>query len=276
MEARSLFTIPAFPRVAMSRAVGAVCRWRIPKFIRRPLWNKVIKGLGISHDTISCDLVEFSTFLELFTRTLPEGSRPIADNDHWLSPADGRLIEHAVVSSELSLILKGAPYSIGEMLPGADAAQYLGYQALQIYLAPYNYHRYHSPCDMQIISAVTEPGDLQPVDPQLMRRSMRAMKTNRRILLHCLDGSGRPFALLYVGALNVGGMKFSFDDSLGATPWHHSARTYDPVVSLNKGDDMGCFEMGSTVVMFAPPQLLCKAEIGATTTARKEILFSDE
>ncbi|MFT7517413.1 MAG: phosphatidylserine decarboxylase [Myxococcota bacterium] len=276
MEARSLFTVPAFPRVAMSRAVGAICRWHIPKFMRRALWKRVIERLGIDDETVSCDLIEFRTFLELFTRTLADGSRPVAQNSNWASPADGQLIEHAYVSPELSLILKGAPYSVAEMLPGTAPKQYLGYQALQIYLAPYNYHRYHAPCDMQVISAVTEPGDLQPVDPDLMRRSMRVMKTNRRILLHCIDTEQRPFALLYVGALNVGGMRFSFDDSLGSTPWQKSTRTYDPPRKLSKGDDMGTFEMGSTVVMFAPPQLHCRTELYGITVAREELLFADE
>jgi phosphatidylserine decarboxylase len=276
MEVRSLFTVPVFPRVAMSRAVGAICKWRIPKFIRRPLWRRVIKKLGISHDTVGDDLQNFETFLELFTRKLPDGSRPIAKNYNWVSPADGRVVEHAFVSPELSLILKGTPYSVSEMLPGCCETDYLGYQALQIYLAPYNYHRYHAPCDMQIISAVTEPGDLQPVDPALIRRSMRVIKTNRRILLHCVDAKQRPFALLYVGALNVGGMKFGFDDSLGASPWQHSARTYDPPAKLSKGDDMGCFEMGSTVVLFAPPQLQYRTQLGETTVALEDLLFVDE
>jgi phosphatidylserine decarboxylase len=244
--------------------------------MRRPLWRRIISKLGISEDTVGDDLQSFATFLELFTRKLPTDSRPIAKNEHWASPADGHLVEHAFVSPEMSLILKGAPYSVSEMLPGCCEDDYLGYQALQIYLAPYNYHRYHAPCDMQIISAVTEPGDLQPVDPALMRRSMRVMKTNRRILLHCVDAKQRPFALLYVGALNVGGMKFGFDDSLGASPWQHSARTYDPPAKLSKGDDMGSFEMGSTVVLFAPPQLQCRTQLDGITIAMEDFLFADE
>ncbi|MCX8266205.1 MAG: hypothetical protein OTI37_01180, partial [Planctomycetota bacterium] len=87
MEVRSLFTVPAFPRVAMSRAVGAICKWYIPKFMRLPLWRRVISKLGISDDTVGDDLQSFATFLELFTRKLPAGSRPIAKNEHWVSPA---------------------------------------------------------------------------------------------------------------------------------------------------------------------------------------------
>jgi hypothetical protein len=71
-------------------------------------------------------------------------------------------------------------------------------------------------------------------------------------------------------------MKFGFDDSLGASPWQHSARTYDPPAKLNKGDDMGCFEMGSTVVLFAPPQLQCRTQLDGTTVALEDLLFVDE
>ncbi|MDP6964104.1 MAG: archaetidylserine decarboxylase [Planctomycetota bacterium] len=273
MGLRTFFTIPAFPRVAMSRTVGRVSRIRIPRFMRKRLWSRLIDRLGIDYSTVGSDLEDFASFLDLFTRKLPAGERTISNTAHWLSPADGRLAEHAFVCPELSLTLKGTPYSLAEMLPGENSTSYQGYQALQIYLAPYNYHRYHAPTDMEVISAVTEPGDLQPVDPELIRRSMRVIKNNRRILLHCRDSQGRPFALLYVGALNVGGMKFGFDDTLGASPWQQTHRHYDPPINLAKGEDMGCFEMGSTIVIFAPPEMNCRLELEEETVALTDLLF---
>lgn len=275
MPISSIFTIPGFPRRLMSKATGFLSRLYIPKFLRRPLWKYIIKVIGIKENTLSGDLRQHKNFTSLFTRHLPRGSRPIPKNDAWLSPSDGTLVEHSLVTTELSLTLKGTPYSLRELLPFSPTENYYGYQALQIYLAPYNYHRFHAPCSLNIISAVVEPGDLQPVAPKLIRRSMRIIKKNRRVILHCKDKSNRSLALIYVGALNVGLMQFTFDKTLGQSFKQLSTRKYDPPIPITKGDDMGCFEMGSTIVLIAPPELQCNTKIAETTTAKTPILTNE-
>lgn len=275
MRISSIFTIPGFPRQLMSKATGLISRAYIPRFLRRPLWGYLIKLIGIEGNTISGDLIQHKNFTSLFTRHLPENSRPIPENDDWLSPSDGVLVEHSSVTAELSLTLKGTPYSLRELLPFSPLENYYGYQALQIYLAPYNYHRFHAPCELNVISAITEPGDLQPVAPKLIRRSMRIIKKNRRIILHCKDKNNRSLALIYVGALNVGRMQFTFDKTLGQSFKQYSTREYDPPIKIARGDDMGCFEMGSTVVLLAPPELDCKIKINETTTAKASLLTNE-
>ena len=120
-----------------------------------------------------------------------------------------------------------------------------------------------------------EPGDLQPVAPKLIRRSMRIIKKNRRVILHCKDKSNRPLALIYVGALNVGLMQFTFDKTLCQSFKQLSTRKYDPPIPITKGDDMGCFEMGSTIVLIAPPELQCNTKITEITTAKTPILTNE-
>jgi len=256
--------------------MGRLARARIPRWLRPSLWTFVAKRLGIDAATVPGDLHDYPTFLALFTRPLGPSARPLPESSCWLSPADGRLVAHSTVTAEGSWVIKGTPYSTAELLPDGELDGLLGYQALQIYLSPKDYHRFHAPCDLQILRAVVEPGDLQPVDPSLIRRSMRVLVTNRRILLHCRTSDGTPFALMFVGALNVGGMTFPFDTTLGQGPWVRTSRIYDPRHRLAAGDEMGRFEFGSTVVVFAPPELRCLAELDGQTLARTPLLANPQ
>jgi phosphatidylserine decarboxylase len=272
VDLRSIFTLPGVPRRLISSCAGGLGRCPIPRFLRRPVWRWVGKRLKIDATEIPGDLRNYKNFLALFTRPLPEGARPLPEGDAWLSPADGRLAAHAKVSSEGTWLIKGTPYTSAELVPGGDVRLLAGYQALQIYLAPHNYHRYHAPTDMKILGAVTEPGDLQPVDPVLARRSLRVLATNKRILLHCEAADGTPFSMLFVGALNVGGMKFHHDPTLGVKPFRRGRRVYEPTPLLKRGDELGMFEFGSTIVLFAPGQRQALKTEGEATCAREALL----
>jgi len=272
LDLRKVFTAPGVPRRLISSGAGLLGRIPAPKFLRRRLWGFIGRRLGIDASEIPGDLRDYRNFLALFTRPLPEGARPLPEGDAWLSPADGRIAAATKVCSEGTWLIKGTPYTSRELIPGGDVRLLAGYQALQIYLAPYNYHRYHAPCDMEILEAVTEPGDLQPVDPGLVRRSMRVLATNKRVLLHCRAADGTPFSMLYVGALNVGGMKFLHDETLGAKPFLNGRRVYEPRPQFSRGDVLGWFEFGSTVVLFAPGQHHPLIQEGEPCRAREPLL----
>lgn len=272
MDLRSLTTLPGFPRLAMSRAAGAVARMRLPRGLRRPLWGFVARRLGIDADSIPGELSDYRSFLELFTRAYQEGARPMPQDQSWCSPADGRLVAVQRVAPEGSWVIKGAPYATRELLPGVLPEEVRRYRALQIYLAPHDYHRFHAPCGLTVDRATVLPGGLQPVDPILVKRSMRVLARNRRVLLHCTADDGRKLWLLYVGALNVGGMRFTFDSTLARGPWCASERRYDPAPRLERGEEMGCFEFGSTVVLFVPPGLRPRARSGDKVQVRQGLL----
>ncbi|MBC8406398.1 MAG: phosphatidylserine decarboxylase [Planctomycetes bacterium] len=275
MPLRKILTFPGVPRRAISSVAGFMGRWPLPKFLRRPVWGWLGQRLGMDPKTIPGDLRDYKNFLALFTRALPEGTRPLPSGSAWLSPADGRIAACCRVSPEGTWLIKGTPYTTAELVPGGDVRLLAGYQAIQIYLAPHNYHRYHAPCELEILEAVTEPGDLQPVDPKLVRRALRVLATNKRILLHCRANDGTPLSLLYVGALNVGGMKFHHDATLGAKPFLKGRRVYDPPIQIERGADMGMFEFGSTIVVFAPGQRHLAMGIGEVCMARETLLTGD-
>ncbi len=272
MDVRKILTVPGFPRRLLSRAAGGLGRLPVPRLLRRPLWRFVARRLGVELGQVPGDLRDYRNFLALFTRPLPEGARPLPSGRSWLAPADGTVVVNTRVTAEGTWMIKGTPYTTAELVPGSDTRLLSGYRAVQIYLAPHNYHRFHAPCDLEILSAVTEPGDLQPVDPGLVRRSMRVLRTNKRILLHCQASDGTPFSMLYVGALNVGGMRFHHDPTLGRRPFLNGRRVYEPSRPVARGAEIGCFEFGSTVVLFAPSQHSLLVQEGEACRAREALL----
>lgn len=273
MPLRSAFTWPGVPRAALSRATGFWARRRIPRRLRPRIWPFLCRRLGIQRASVPGEWEDYPTLLDVFTRPLPAGSRPLpADDGAWLAPADGRLVASALLTGEGSWVVKGTPYGTHELLPGASLDQLSGWRALQIYLAPHDYHRFHAPCDLRVLEAVTIPGGLQTVDPALLHRSWRVLTRNRRVLLHCAGPGGEPFAILFVGALNVGGMRFTFDATLGDGPWVASSRTYDPPAIVGRGEELGRFELGSTVVLFTHRSHPLLIAVGGECRARQPLL----
>lgn len=273
MSLRTAFTWPGIPRAALSRATGFWATRRVPRGLRARVWPFLCRRLGIERESVPGEWQDYATLLEVFTRPLPAGSRPLPPDDGgWLAPADGRIVAVAPLGGEGSFVVKGTPYGAHELLPGADLARMSGWQAIQIYLAPRDYHRFHAPCALRVLEAVTVPGGLQTVDPGLVHRSWRVLARNRRVLLHCEGPAGEPFSLLFVGALNVGGMRFTFDATLGAGPWVDGARRYDPPARVGRGEELGRFELGSTVVVFADAAHPLLHPAGSVCRAREPLL----
>jgi phosphatidylserine decarboxylase len=130
------------------------------------------------------------------------------------------------------------------------------------YLSPRDYHRYHAPIDMQVLHAVHIPGKLYPVNIPSLKKQVNLFIENERVILECLSAQGKRFFLILVGALNVGEMEVSFEPRIQtntvSTPSHYSYRD----LYLSKGDDFGCFRMGSTIVMLCEKEML---ELGIST-----------
>lgn len=252
-DLRKLFTVPGFPRRGLSRFFGYLARRTLPRRLRSWMWPFMARRFGIDFAEVPGKWEDYACFLDVFTRPLPPDSRPIPLGPTWLSPADGRIVADCSVTPEGSWLIKGTPYSTQELLPGLSARQLTGYRTIQIYLSPKDYHRFHVPCDLEILEAVSSEGGLQPVDPDLVRRSMRILVRNRRVLLHCQAKDGSRLSLLFVGALNVGQIRFTFDGSLGTEPFVSGHRHYQPPIHLSVGDELGRFELGSTVLVFTPP-----------------------
>lgn len=200
----------------------------------------------------------YPTFNEFFTRPLREGARTIAVAP-FVCPVDAAISQFGPIEGDQIFQAKGHSYST-RTLVGGDAAlaqRFEGGHFATLYLAPRDYHRIHMPCDGRLKRMVYIPGDLFSVNPLTARHVPGLFARNERVVceFECAHG---PMVMVLVGATIVGSM---------ATVWHgvvNPPRTSAPrewrydaqEITLRKGEEMGRFLLGSTVVLLFPRNVL--------------------
>jgi phosphatidylserine decarboxylase len=204
------------------------------------------------------DIASYPSFNEFFTRPLREGARPLADAD-FVCPVDGAISQLGKIDRHNIFQAKGHNYTITALVGGnADlAAKFEDGSFATLYLSPRDYHRIHMPCAGRLRHMIYVPGELFSVNPTTARGVPGLFARNERVVC-VFDGEFGPFVLTLVGATIVGSM---------ATVWHgmvnpprtRSIREWhykDREVVLEKGQEMGRFLLGSTVVMLFPKDTL--------------------
>ena len=183
----------------------------------------------------------YESFNAFFTRALRAGARPIAGNPRAIcSPVDGRISQIGKIHCESILQAKGHDYSLTALLGGdrALADRYLNGNFATLYLSPRNYHRIHMPLAGTLKRAIYIPGRLYPVNAHAVRALDGVFTRNER-LVTIFDTAAGDMALIMVGALFVGFME---------TVWGNIGSG----ITLKKGQEMGRFNMGSTVILLFP------------------------
>ena len=200
----------------------------------------------------------YASFNDFFTRPLREGARPLAPAG-WVCPVDGAISQCGAIAGDQIFQAKGHSYSTTALVGGdaALAAMFENGQFATLYLSPRDYHRIHMPCDGRLLRMVHVPGDLFSVNPTTARGVPGLFARNERVVCMFESAHG-PFVMTLVGATIVGSM---------ATVWHglvnpprpgqvRDWRYDDQAISLKKGQEMGRFLLGSTVVMLFPAATL--------------------
>lgn len=127
-----------------------------------------------------------------------------------------------------------------------------------IYLSPRDYHHYHAPCDLGVLQALYIPADLYSVAKKLLLKIPNLYAKNERVILKCKMRNGGILWMVFVGALNVGKMRFDFDTRIQTNACASRAEALYEYENLNfkKGDHLGNFELGSTIVLVAQSEFL--------------------
>ena len=204
------------------------------------------------------DIHSYATFNDFFTRALRIDARPLAQAD-FICPVDGAISQFGRIENDQLFQAKGHTYSTTALLGGDHdlAAQFQDGSFATLYLSPKDYHRIHMPCDGRLTRMIYVPGDLFSVNPVTARGVPGLFARNERVVC-VFDSEHGSFVLTLVGATIVGSM---------ATVWHgvvnpprsRGVRIWDYAkqnVLLKKGDEMGRFLLGSTVVMLFPKNAL--------------------
>ncbi len=204
------------------------------------------------------DIASYKSFNEFFTRPLKAGARPPAEAD-FLCPVDGAISQFGAIERDQIFQAKGHRYSTTALVGGDRqlAAQFENGSFATLYLSPRDYHRIHMPCDGRLTRMIYIPGALFSVNPTTARGVPGLFARNERVVC-VFESAHGPFVLTLVGATIVGSM---------ATVWHGVVNPPRPGVirewrydeqniMLKKGDEMGRFLLGSTVVMLFPGNTL--------------------
>ena len=201
-------------------------------------------------------LEHYANIGELFIRRLKPGMRPIADSE-IVSPVDGVLSQTAVFDGKQELIqAKGKTYTLKDLLRDEEMAKrFEGGAFATIYLAPFNYHRIHSPAKAEVIDASYCPGTLWPVNVGSVERVEGLFCINERLTSHLRLDDGSEMLVVKVGATNVGRIGVAYTDELlvnaGKLPRNCKRYDWKPAqkITVEKGGELGRFEMGSTVIL---------------------------
>ena len=245
------------PQLLLSRLVGAIARARAT-WIRRPLINAFVRAYRPDlSEAAQPDPGAYDSFNAFFTRALRSGARPMTGTATTIvSPVDGRISALGTTEQGRLIQAKGRDYSLLNLLGGnTDLATRLkGGPFMTAYLAPHNYHRIHMALDGRLAGAWYVPGRLFSVNDSTAQSVPNLFARNERVILE-FAGEHGAHVLVMVGALFVGSM---------ATVWHGPIarrRARGPVALplpagagafLERGAELGRFNMGSTVILLLP------------------------
>ena len=251
------------PQHGISRLVLAATRSRAPGF-KNALIKLFMRGFKPDMaDAVEREPTEYPSFNEFFTRALRPETRPVdADPRALVSPVDGTVSEAGVLTHDRILQAKGHDYTLRALLAGNESWErnFAGGTFATIYLAPYNYHRIHMALDGELRESFYVPGRLFSVNRTTAKLVPGLFARNERVFCG-FDAGGIPWAIILVGALNVGSMATVWHGDV--TPRKHREVTALPVsgvpaptllapLSLLKGEEMARFNMGSTVILLFP------------------------
>ncbi|WP_319381724.1 archaetidylserine decarboxylase [Thiomicrorhabdus sp.] len=212
-------------------------------------------GINLS-EAVEDNLDHYPHFNAFFTRELKAEARPIDERENcWVSPADGLVSQSCNIDRNKIIQAKHYDYTV-EALVGGDigyAQQFHNGEAAVIYLSPKDYHRIHMPVDGKLISMTYVPGDLFAVNPATVRNVDGLFARNERLVIRFENEHG-PFCLIMVGAIFVGSMETVWQGKI--TPeyeptlehWNYGEQN----LHFAKGEEIGRFNMGSTVILLTP------------------------
>ena len=241
------------------RTAKATIRWFVGKY-----------GVDMS-EAVESDYRQYTSFNAFFTRALKPGARPLATSD-LIAPVDGSISQFGSIDRDQILQAKGHRYSTAALV-GGDlklARHFHDGSFATLYLSPRDYHRIHMPCDGRLLRMIHVPGDLFSVNPTTARgvpglfaRNERVvcvferLRTEAPVAAAVAEADRELFVVVLVGATIVGSMATVWHGVINAIrakrvrEWHYGAGEAEDIV-LRKGEEMGRFLLGSTVVLLFP------------------------
>lgn len=258
---------------AISNTMARLADARLPAAILRRLIRGYIRAYRVDMSEVAEPIESFPTFNHFFTRRLREGARPVAREAGVVAaPADSRVSSLGSLPREDGRLdhIKGRSYEIEALLGSAeDAAAFASGVHATLYLSPSMYHRVHSPVDGHIVAWRYIPGRLFPVNSLAVRHVPGLFAVNERVSIVIDSPAHGRVAVVLVGAANVGRISLSFSPLITNTGGAAAHETPAAPIAVRRGDELGAFNLGSTVVLLiADPRLAPASGVAAGELVR--------
>jgi phosphatidylserine decarboxylase len=239
------------PRIALTRLMGRISRIDSPAFTRVGL---AVWQLFTDLDLSEAEPKRWRSLHEVFTRALVEGARPIDPDPRVLtSPCDAIVGECGVADRDRVFQAKGSPYSMRDLFgPSQDTSPFEGGTMVTLRLTSAMYHRFHAPDAGRIDHVTYLAGDTWNVNPVALARIERLFCRNERAVLRMTLADGAPIALVPVAAVLVASLRLHFADVRLHLRWK-GPNEIACSAAVTRGEELGWFEHGSTILVFAPP-----------------------
>ena len=239
------------PKQALTVLAGTFAGARLGRFTTAAI-RRFVARYGVNmQEAANPDISSYATFNEFFTRPLRDGVRPLADSD-FVCPVDGAISQFGAIARDKIFQAKGHDYDIAALVGGDAqlAAQFTDGSFATLYLSPKDYHRIHMPCTGHLRRMIHVPGELFSVNPSTARGVPGLFARNERVVC-VFEGEFGPFVMALVGATIVGSMATVWHGVVNPPrpgtlrEWHYDGQE----VALKKGQEMGRFLLGSTVIL---------------------------
>lgn len=251
MKGIAAIFLPVLSLPVFSRIWGRIVRLKHPRFLVRRAIQRYRRHYGIDMNEYRGETTDYDSLANFFVRRLNPETRPLkGEKNAVVSPADGVLTEIETVFEDRATQIKGKHYSISDFLK-EDIDFSEGWHVAVIYLSPYNYHRYHYPFSGKIARYFHTGGRLFPVNKMGLSHIEKLFVRNERIITE-IEKNGMPFYITAVGATFVGSIKMEFIPETA----RKKRNRWEPVnVDVSQLQEMGRFEMGSTIVLVLPRKM---------------------
>jgi phosphatidylserine decarboxylase len=259
------------PHHAISWCIFRLARIRWRPFKNLAIWTYTRLHTVDLEQAVITDRYAYESLNAFFTRALKPEARRLQNRDNsWVCPVDGAVSQAGAIDKGRIFQAKGRDYSLQELLGGdeAMAAPFVNGRFATLYLSPRDYHRIHMPADATLKTMTYVPGRLFSVAAWTVRAIPRLFARNERVVCEFETRSG-PMVMVLVGAINVSATETVWHglvtgDGRGITKTSYA----DGEIRLNQGEEMGRFNLGSTVILITTQEFELEPGIAADATVR--------
>jgi phosphatidylserine decarboxylase len=261
------------PRARVGAAYSALVGWGaqkpLPSRLRGLAYRAFARAVGANLDEVEGDLAGYASLGDFFARKLRQGARMVDTSPSAIiSPCDGVVAARGAAVAGALVQAKGRTYRLAELVADGElAARLTGGPYATIYLSPRDYHRVHAPVAGRVLGYDYLPGALWSVNPRVAARRDGVIARNERVVFRIHAGALGSVAVVMVGAGGVGNIRLAPALGGGDSADFRAAREPRRVelagVEVARGDELGAFRLGSTVVVvFEPDRVELGGEVG--------------